>query len=104
MIKTSLLTVGFVLALAGAPAALAETVAATGETAAKDGADGESGSDKVICKRVSETGSHMRKTKVCRTSAEWDAEAESASEAIQKGREQTSQPGRITIGPAVGGT
>lgn len=53
---------------------------ATAPAASQAPAPAATGADKLICKRFAETGSFVRKTKVCRSKAEWNRLEEAARE------------------------
>lgn len=90
MPKYSLMAASLAFALAGAPVVMAEE---TTPPAAQD--DGE----KVICKRIEDTGSRVRKTKVCHTKAEWDAKEKGAQDTLRGIQQKGVQPGGESLQP-----
>lgn len=47
----------------------------------------------VICKRISDTGSRVRKTKVCHTKSEWTGGEKSAQDTLRTIQHKGVQPG-----------
>lgn len=92
MSKISLLAAGLVFAFAGAPVVLATETAPPVEATADEG-------EKVVCKRIEDTGSRVRKTKVCHTKAEWDAQEKGAQETLRGIQQKGVQPGGDSLQP-----
>lgn len=58
--------------------------------------------DKLICKRLEETGTRLRKHKVCRTESEWEAQAKAAQEFAKSNERRSGTQGRGI--PGAGGS
>ena len=86
---------GFALALAFAPVAAAEEAAPQpGTTAAAANDD-----DTVVCKRQEDTGSRVRRTKICKTKAEWSAAEKGAQDTLRGIQQKGVQPGGDSLQP-----
>jgi hypothetical protein len=77
-------TLCLAMALAGGPA-----VADNANTA---GQNADSGEDRMICKRIGETGSRLRSSRVCMTKAQWDEKRRADRQEIEKGQMQGCMP------------
>ena len=82
---------GGAIVLAVASLHFAAPAAAASETTAeaKKRADGS----KVVCRKQAETGSFAKRTKVCRTRAQWEAISRAARNSIDETRNSGSQSG-----------
>ncbi|BCW90257.1 hypothetical protein sos41_34250 [Alphaproteobacteria bacterium SO-S41] len=87
---------GFALALAWSPIALAEEAAAPQPAATAAAAEEE---DTVVCKKIQDTGSRVRRTKVCKTKSEWNAAEKGAQDTMRGIQQKGVQPGGDSLQP-----
>lgn len=83
---------------AAAPAPAAEDAAAKVAAAEPAAAPVENG-DQVICKVTEETGSRVKKKRVCKTKSEWAADEEAAKKFLSNSNRRATQPGGEAIMP-----
>ena len=82
-------------------ACLSLTATADRKSEKADRAAQASDPDKVVCKRIKETGTHFKR-KVCHTQRVWDAQKKAAQEAAQR-LNQNSTSGAEGIASGSGG-
>ena len=88
---------GFALALAWSPIALAEEATAPQPAAATAAVADED--DTVVCKKIQDTGSRVRRTKVCKTKSEWNAAEKGAQDTMRGIQQKGVQPGGESLQP-----
>ncbi len=79
------------LSLIGAPSAFATEAPP---------APAENAGDEMVCKRIAETGSRVKKVKVCKTRSEWDQVENQAQDAAKR---LNSKNGNVPSGQGLGG-